>query len=65
MRKSVFLGVAFVFVALIGFSSANSIGTSAKSDLAGEKSNSMLSESRNVTAASATASTLDPFRPKR
>ncbi len=64
MRKSIFLGVAFAFVALIGFSSANSIGTSAKSDLAGEKSNSILSESRN-TAATANATTLEVFRPRR
>lgn len=65
MRKSIFLGVAFAFVTLVGFSSANSIGMGAKSDLAGEKGNGISFENHNATTANASATTLDPFRPIR
>ncbi|EHQ43724.1 hypothetical protein [Myroides odoratus] len=69
MKKSIFLGAAFIFVALIGLSSANSIGTGTKTTLTGEKSNAITSESRNTTNSNATthssASTLNPFIPRR
>ena len=69
MKKSIFLGVAFAFVTLIGLSSANSIGTGTKTTLVGEKSNVITSESRNSTNSSAStqssASTLEAFIPRR
>ena len=69
MKKSIFLGVAFAFVTLIGLSSANSIGTGTKTTLVGEKSNAISSESRNSTSSNATtqssASTFQPFIPRR
>ncbi|MGQ8870376.1 hypothetical protein [Myroides sp. TSA_177.3] len=69
MKKSIFLGVAFAFVTLIGLSSANSIGTGTKTTLVGEKSNVITSESRNSTNSSATThsnvTTFDAFIPRR
>ena len=69
MKKSIFLGAAFIFVALIGLSSANSIGTGTKTTLVGEKSNAISSESRNSTSSNAStqssASTFEAFIPRR
>ena len=69
MKKSIFLGVAFAFVTLIGLSSANSIGTGTKTTLVGEKSNAISNESRNSTTSVAStqssASTFEAFIPRR
>ncbi|MCS4240140.1 hypothetical protein [Myroides odoratus] len=71
MKKSIFLGVAFTFVTLIGLSSANSIGTGTKATLVGEKSNAITSESRNANSSTSnastnnSASTFDAFIPRR
>ncbi|MGQ8870375.1 hypothetical protein [Myroides sp. TSA_177.3] len=69
MKKSIFLGVAFAFVTLIGLSSANSIGTGTKTTLIGEKSNAISNESRNSTnsiaSTQSSASTFEAFIPRR